>query len=186
MPRRSHTDQPRHALRARGRAARGVAMVEVLVSMLLISLWMLSSAGLQLGAIKIQKSADSRLTAVALVGELAERMEANNRGARTGDYLLATTSDATETSSNCAVAVCQPSDIAAYDLAQWTARAAASLKSAQFGVADATPTGGIRTYTITVSWQEPRGRQTYTDSASAPTATETMSYVTTKVIHDVL
>ncbi len=172
-------------MRKRVCAPHGFAMIEVLVSMLLIALWMLSSASLQVGAIKIQKSADSRLTAVSLVGELAERMEANRRGASTGDYLLATTSVATETISNCAAASCQPSDIAAYDLAQWTARAAASLKTAQFGVADATPLGGIRTYTISVSWQEPRGRQNYGDSAAASAATETMSYLTTKVIHDV-
>ena len=158
-------------------------MLEVLVGMLVLALWMLSSAGLQMGALKFQKSAESRLTAVALVSELGERMEANYLGARSGDYALVATDAATVANTDCAALTCQPNALAAFDLAQWTTRAASTLRLNEVSVVDATPAGGITTYTISISWEEQRGRQTY--AAGATPTTETMSYVTTKVVRNV-
>jgi type IV pilus modification protein PilV len=165
--------------------SRGVAMIEVLIGMLLIALWMLSSAGLQLGALKFQKAAESRLTAVALASELGERMEANYAGAQAGNYVLDETAAATTAATDCTTATCAPGALAAFDLAQWTTRAVSALKLSQVSIVDATPAGGVTTYTISISWNEPRGRQTYADAASAPPSTETMSYVTTKVVRNV-
>ena len=174
---RSPSGQPRQV--------RGVAMLEVLVGMLVLALWMLSSAGLQMGALKFQKSAESRLTAVALVSELGERMEANYLGARSGDYALVATDAATVAITDCSAVTCLPNALAAFDLAQWTTRAVSTLKLTEVSVVDATPAGGITTYTISISWEGPRGRQTYADAASARPNTETMSYVTTKVVRNV-
>lgn len=171
--------------RTQPRQVRGVVMLEVLVGMLVLALWMLSSAGLQMGALKFQKSAESRLTAVALVSELGERMEANYLGARGGDYALVATDAATVANTDCSAVTCQPNALAAFDLAQWTTRAASTLKLTEVSVVDATPAGGITTYTISVSWEESRGRQAYADAASAMPTTETMSYVTTKVVRSV-
>jgi type IV pilus assembly protein PilV len=160
-------------------------MIEVLIGMLLIALWMLSSAGLQVGALKFQKSAESRLTAIALASELGERMEANYAGARAGSYALAATDAATAAGADCTTTSCAPDALAAFDLAQWTTRAVSALKLTQVSIVDATPAGGVTTYTISISWDEQRGRQTYADAASAPPKTETMSYVTTKVVRNV-
>ena len=171
---------------SQSRQVRGLAMLEVLIGMLVLALWMLSSAGLQMGALKFQKSAESRLTAVALVSELGELMEANYLGARSGNYALAATNAATAAYTDCSAVTCQPNALAAFDLAQWTTRAVSTLKLTEVSVVDATPAGGITTYTISISWEESRGRQTYADAAaSAMPTTETMSYVTTKVVRNV-
>jgi type IV pilus assembly protein PilV len=168
----------------RRRGERGMAMMEVLISMLLIAGWMLSNAGLQMGALKFQKSAESRLRAISLFTELAERMEANVRGARAGDYALAATSTATTSTSNCATSTCQPTQLATYDLAQWTARAASTVKITAMSVEDVTPAGGITTYRISLSWEEPRGRQRYASAGDGQAATEVMSYFTTKAVRN--
>ena len=56
------------ALRCRGqRDQRGVALIEALIGMLLIALWMLSSAGLQVSSLKFQKGAGNRFQAVVLL-----------------------------------------------------------------------------------------------------------------------
>ena len=165
-------------------SARGMAMLEVLFGMLLIALWMLASAGLQLGALKFQKSAEFRLTAVTLASELGERMEANYLGARDGRYALATTGAVTSTGSDCAAVTCQPAALAVFDLNQWTTRVVSALKQSEVSVVVGA-TGGITTYTISVSWEEPRGRQTYDDAGNSAPRTETMSYVTTKVVRNV-
>ena len=163
------------------RTARGIAMIEVLIAMLLISLWLLSSAGLQASSLKFQKAAESRVTAVTMAGELSERMEANATGARAGAYLLESTATATTAATNCTTSACTPAALADYDLAQWTERLTQRLILREADVAVAT-TAGLTTYTITIAWDEPRGRQTYANTSGSKT--ETMTFTTTKVIRN--
>jgi type IV pilus assembly protein PilV len=168
--------------RARGQG--GVALIEVVIAMLIIAFWMLSNAGLQLGALKFQKSAESRLRAITLVSEIAERMEANPRGAQAGHYELGATSSASSASSNCAALSCSPQQLADFDLAQWTAQATAALKLEEMKIDSVAAAGGSTTYQISLSWNEPRGRQRYASSMGTGT-TETMTYVATKVVRNV-
>lgn len=173
-------NQPLDRIRSGRAAAQGVAMIEVLIGMLVIALWLLSSAGLQASSLKFQKGAQSRLTALALAVELSERMEANAAGARSGDYEVSITDTATTTTNDCETSACSPTALANYDLAQWTTRLTQSmiLKAATV----ATVSGAsVTTYTITIAWDEPRGRQTYADKTSK---TERMSFTTTKVIRN--
>jgi type IV pilus assembly protein PilV len=154
-------------------------MIEALISMFLIAMWMLSSAGLHFGILKYQKSSEYRLVAISLASELAERMEANLDGAVAGHYTLLPTSSAVPAGSDCADVDCSPSLIAAYDLSQWSGRASTALVLEAISVTDVTPAGGLRTYNIAISWKEPRGRR-----GSASGSTEAMSYVTTKVVRN--
>ena len=154
----------------------GIAMIEVLVSMLIIAMWLLASAGMQVGMFKLQKSADYRLKAIALATELGERMEANGVEAKAGSYGLA--ADATVTAPNdCAQVACSKADLAKYDLKQWSDRVSSVLIVDTVTVTlDTTATQP--TYSITISWKEPRGRQNY----SATGTTETATYTTIKVL----
>lgn len=158
----------------------GVAMIEVLIGMLMIALWLLSTAGLQASSLKFQKGAESRLAAVALATELAERMEANATAARSGDYAIAITDTATTTANKCSTTACTPAALANYDLAQWTTQLTQSLILKEATVATVAG-AAVTTYTITIAWDEPRGRQTYADTNSK---TERMSFTTTKVIRN--
>ena len=154
----------------------GIAMIEVLVSMLIIAMWLLSSAGMQAGMFKLQKSADYRLKAIALATELGERMEANSAAAKAGSYALA--ADAAVTApSNCAQVACSPANLARYDLKQWSDRVSSALIVDAVTVTQDT-TAAQPTYNISISWKEPRGKQTY----SATGSTETATYTTVKVL----
>ena len=154
----------------------GIAMVEVLVSMLIIAMWLLASAGMQVGMFKLQKSADYRLKAIALATELGERMEANGVEAKAGSYALAVGATVAAP-SDCAQVACSPADLAKYDLKQWSDRVSSALIVDTVTVTLDT-TAAQKTYSISISWKEPRGRQTY--SATGPT--ETATYTTIKVL----
>ena len=155
---------------------RGIAMIEVLVSMLIIAMWLLASAGMQVGMFKLHKSADYRLKAIALATELGERMEANGVEAKAGSYALAAGATVTAP-SDCAQVACSQADLAKYDLKQWSDRVSSAMIVDTVTVTlDAT--AAQKTYSIRISWKEPRGRQTY----SATGATETATYTTIKVL----
>ena len=151
-------------------------MIEVLVSMLIIAMWLLASAGMQVGMFKLHKSADYRLKAIALATELGERMEANGVEAQAGSYALE--ADATVTApSDCAQVACSPANLAKYDLKQWSDRVSSAMIVDTVTVTHDT-TAAQPTYSIRISWKEPRGRQTY----SATGSTETATYTTIKVL----
>ena len=155
---------------------RGIAMIEVLVSMLIIAMWLLASAGMQVGMFKLHKSADYRLKAIALATELGERMEANiDKVAPHGRYALAAGATVTAP-SDCAQVACSKADLAKYDLKQWSDRVSSALIVDTVTVTQ--DTAAPLTYSISISWKEPRGRQTY----SATGATETATYTTIKVL----
>ena len=169
------------ALRCRGqRDQRGVALIEALIAMLLIALWMLSSAGLQVSSLKFQKGAGNRFQAVVLAAELGESIEANNVGAKAGNYALDPVSAPVSASTDCAASYCTPLQLSSFDLAQWTTRIAAALPMKEVSVVAGTSASGLVTYTIRISWVEPRGRQTYSSTGS----TETLSFVLTKVVRN--
>lgn len=162
------------------RPQRGVAMVEALIAMLLIALWLLSSAGLQAGTFKYQQSAGHRFVAVSLAGELGEAIEANAAAARTGAYAMATRSTAVTAVADCSAVFCTPAQLAQFNLAQWSERVVQTLPLRDMTVASAAGAGGLVTYTITLRWDESRGRQAYATDSDV----ETLSVVMNKVVRD--
>ena len=160
----------------RRRPCRGVSLIEVIVLLLVVALWLLSTAGLVANSLKIQTSAGARMAAIAAATELGEMMEANLPGARAGGYIASITTTPTSAATDCAANFCPALQLAAYDLSQWTTRlvGALPLQSAVVAVASGT---ALTTYTITINWTEPRGRQAYGDAGTTETATFTMTKV---------
>ncbi len=147
--------QPR--IRSQVRAMqRGFSMIEVLVTLLIISLALLGTAGLQAYSMRLSQSSQFRAQAVFLVADLAERMEANREQAVAGTYALATSGAANALSSACRVAVCTATALADYDLSQWQNAIAATLPQSTWTVVQ-TVAGNPTTYTITVSWMDRQG-----------------------------
>jgi len=149
-------------------------MVETLIAMVLIAIWVLAVAGLQVGAIKLQKGAANRAVAVALASDLGERIDANVPAANAGAYALAATTAAISSGPDCAAAACSATDLAGYDLAQWTGLVAAALPMQQVSVVSAKGTGGLVSYTINIRWNEARGRQKYATSGTAEVLSHTL------------
>lgn len=145
--------------------ARGFSMIEVLVTLLIISLALLGTAGLQAYAMRLTQGGQFRTQAVFLVADLVERMEANRTGAVAGAYEVTSTTgtdflaDSNAPSTACATAPCIDTALAAYDLSQWQHALAATLPQSSWSVVR-TVAGNPSTYTITASWVDRRSDTT--------------------------
>ncbi len=155
-------------------AQQGFSMVEVLVTLLIISLALLGTAGLQAYSMRLNQGGQFRSLAVFLAADLAERMESNKTSAVAGDYVLALTTGADylagagAPSTACVTAACNPSALAAFDLSQWQSAAAATLPQSSWSVTQ-TGAGNPSTYTITISWVD---RRSDTSHAAANAASQ--------------
>jgi len=141
------------------RAQAGFSLIEILVTLAIMSLALLGTAGLQAYSMKLNQGGQFRTQAVFLAADLAERIEANKVGAVAGSYVLATSSVADPLSTACNVAACGAVALATYDLSQWQNAVAAALPQASWAVAQ-TVAGNPSTYTITISWVDRQGDAT--------------------------
>ena len=121
---------------------RGFSMIEILVTLVIIAIALLGTAGLQAQAIKTSKGSEFRNQAIFLSADIVERMEANKTEAVAGTVGVASTA--------CDAGICAGAALTAYDLANWQA-AVAALPSGQGSITLTTP-GNPATYTILVSW----------------------------------
>jgi type IV pilus assembly protein PilV len=134
-------------------------MIEVLVTLLIMSLALLGTAGLQAYSMRLNQGGQFRTQAVFLVADLAERMEANKVG--DGDYSVLNTTgsefltNSTTPSTACHTSACNATELAVYDLWQWQQAVAAALPQSSWAVTQ-TASGNSLTYTITVSWVDRR------------------------------
>ncbi len=134
----------------------GFSMIEVLVTLLIISLALLGTAGLQAFSMRLNQGGQFRTQAVFMAADLAERIEANKPCAVAGNYVMALSSTANTADNTCSNRQCvTPAELAAYDLSQWERLVAASLPRASWAVAQ-TGSGNPSTYTITIGWVDRR------------------------------
>lgn len=104
--------------------ARGVTLIEVLVTMVITAVGLLGLAGLQVRGLSIQKDAHGRSIATQLALDIADRMR-SNVGAVT-DYAF-TTAYPTGTvtmpvAPDCETTTCSGTQQAQFDLARWLGR----------------------------------------------------------------
>jgi len=172
-----------------GRRNLGFTMLEVLVTLAIVTIWLLATANVQSSSSKLNKAAHFRSEAVFLASEIAERMEANSRAAVTGSYAC-TGCEANTTSTACVNASCSDAGLATFDLNEWGARVAATLPGATATIewactAGCTPTvppsSSYGSYTITVGWTD-RADRSYKPVSDSSATTESQQYVATKVV----
>jgi type IV pilus assembly protein PilV len=158
-------------------AQRGFTMLEILVTLFLLTMWLLASAGVQSASLQFNKAAQFRTQAVYFATDLAERMQANKTGATAGNYSYS--GPASSTPTDCTTAICSPAALAAFDLDEWSGRVTAALPS---GTVSVTPdaVGNPVTYTIVITWVDRRTDRTYSTTGS----TESFTYTATKTIFD--
>lgn len=126
----------------------GFSMIEVLVTMLIISLALLGASGMQAYSMRLNHGAQFRTQAVFLAADLAERMEANRATAVAGGYSIPLPTADTD----CSTVYCSGDNLAASDLFKWSSAVAAALPQGQAAAPVQTVTGNPSTYTITISW----------------------------------
>lgn len=151
---------------------RGFSMIEVLVTLLIISLALLGTAGLQAYSMRLNQGGQFRSLAVFLAADLAERMEANKPGAGNGAYVVPSTTgtaflaSAVAASTACATAACNDAALATYDLSQWQNAIATSLPQSSWSVVQ-TVAGNPSSYTIIINWVDRRADTTNAASDAA-------------------
>jgi len=150
-----------HSLGFRATRQSGFSLFEVLITIVLLSVGLLSLARIQATGLMNNQSAYQRSQATVLAYDLADRMRANT--AAVNNYLTSfmTLSAATATGpqSGCiTTGGCTSAQLAQNDLLEWDAALNAALPSAT-GVI--TLTGNI--YTIRVNWDDNRDGVVDTD-----------------------
>ena len=151
----------------------GFSMLEILITLALIAIALLGTAGMQVLAMKSNKGAHFRTQAVFLSSDIAERMEANKLAAMAGAYVVTGTSAVAAAAADCSQAACSSTNLASYDINQWETAIAGLLPQASWSVTQ-TGTGDPSTYNIVISW---------TDRSSDKTSHgETFSYTATRTI----
>jgi type IV pilus assembly protein PilV len=127
---------------------KGFSMLEVLVTILVLSLGLLGMAALVTTGMRSNNVAQFRSIATQQTLDIADRMRANLAGVRAGDYdALATGIPA---SNDCAAAECTAAQMAAFDHARWNTANSNSLPGGQ-GTVTGTLVGG---FTIALMWTE--------------------------------
>ncbi|WP_374585248.1 type IV pilus modification protein PilV [Ideonella dechloratans] len=139
------------------RGQRGVALIEVLVAILVVSLGMLAMAGLLSTSTRFGKTSEFRSVATLLANDLADRMRANfDPNAKSGQYYVdepATLALGIPAAVTCAdPSKCSPQEQAAVDLAEWQATLFKALPNGTGYVT--TRDGNYTLFDVWVIWRE--------------------------------
>lgn len=110
-------------MRTPHRQQRGFSLMEVLITLFVFAIGILTVAGLQIVAKKSNFDAVQRTTASMLANDILERMRANlaNNGGFLDLYLVENLGEDefAEPAADCTAAVCTPAQIAAWDMWEW-------------------------------------------------------------------
>lgn len=97
----------------------GFAMLEVLISILVIAFGLLGLAGLQGTSIRNNHGAYLRSQATLYAYDIADRIRANRVGFDNGNYNLGTAADTAACHPSSSPTGCTPAEMAGYDLSTW-------------------------------------------------------------------
>lgn len=164
---------------------KGVSLLEVLISVLVLSVGLLGLGGLQLYALKGSNDAHFRTVASFLAADLGDRMRINPEGVAMAGYEISTA----ESTSLCATSIkqcrgatlCSAPELAAFDLYQIVcgvkngSYASLGMKNLLPAATLSVNCGGVSCdsdlqHIITLSWQE-------TDNQDADNETQTRTLV---------
>lgn len=131
----------------------GFSMIEVLVSVVVLSIGLLGVASLQTLGQQFNYRAYLRTQATFLAYDMMDRMRANRDTAMTGGYAL-DAGDKPKMTTDCNKQNCDPSSLASYDLAIWSNLVENNLPEPTRSIVW---NSGAGEYKITFDWAEERG-----------------------------
>ena len=146
----------------------GFSLIEVLVTMVILSFGMLGVAGLLVGGVSNAASSEAMAKATQLAGEMADRMRANPVVAlsATSEYLTPTDAGGPLNVGWTSIPPAASStSIAKLDLRAWLLSVQSQLPSGQGKITNAVGGGG-RTVTIAVRWSNCLGTLSDTEKTS--------------------
>lgn len=168
---------PTPYLQPRRSRSGGFTLIEVLVSLVILSIGLLGTAKLMLFSSRANDSAYLRSQATELAYAILDNMRANKQGAVAGSYTTTAAAAAAAPGFVChGGATCTPAQLALYDIYQWKLRLDAAgggaMPSGQ-GAVTTTPAGAQTSVLITVSWDDTVAQS----SLGAPAGANTQSIV---------
>ncbi len=125
----------------------GSSLIEVLVTIVIISVGLLGMANVQLAAMALNQNAYQRLQAVNLAHEIADSLFVNSTQAVAGDYTLLLNGNGNAPAGS----------VAAEDITHWIAQASRKLPSGRVVISSPQVMGiaaNVKVYTITICWLE--------------------------------
>ncbi len=130
--------------------ATGFTLIEVLISLLILSGGLLGLAALQITSLHYNQSAYQRSQASFLISDLAERMRCNPQAAL--DYLNLSFASAGAQPECLTVSGCSPEALAEHDMFEWYQTVQQQLPKARVSLSLAG-----RVYTLTLTWDDLHG-----------------------------
>jgi len=100
------------------RRVKGVGLLEILITIVLLSIGFLAAARMQVEGLRFSQSAYYQSQAYFLASDMINRMRTNSDGVKDGDYNNIATSADSE-NPDCASKPCTPKQIAKQDLYEW-------------------------------------------------------------------
>lgn len=97
----------------------GFTMIEVLVSIVVMTFGLLGIAGLQLTSLKNSRSSTLRSLAIQQAYDITDRMRVNLAGVAAGNYDMSTPGAGTSNSACTTTPGCTPAQMAANDIYEW-------------------------------------------------------------------
>lgn len=163
--------KPRRAAK-RTHPLAGFALLEVLISFVVLAIGMLGIAGLLLTSHKANASSYLRQQAIQSMSNIADRIRANSATAIANGY----TADNLSTGLipampvDCSTSTCSPTQLAAYDLWYWLATDLKPLPDGRGKIITTAPSGSSTNtkITITVQWNDAPAQKLLNKSGIPP------------------
>lgn len=131
---------------------RGVTLIEVLVTVIVLAIGLLGLAGLQMNSLRFTYSAYQNSQATIMTNDILDRMRANRMAAESGNYDIAIGTMPGAVSCTGAGANCSITNMAAADLFEWKQSLNAVLPAGDGSIAQ---NGNL--FIITIQWDDSRG-----------------------------
>ena len=143
---------------------RGVGLIEVLVSVLVLGVGALGVASMQLTGLKFNAGSQGRTQAIFLATDMMDRMRANRSLALDSDEYeiedLSSVADVTAPGVDCYSENCTPIQLAEFDRFYFLQQVDNLVPFGQGQITfDTSATTGDRFYNITIQWRDVAGRQ---------------------------
>ena len=130
---------------------KGFTLIEVMVSIVLLTISMLGLAALQSSSIKFDHQAYLRSKSVILANDMIDRMRSNLSAATSGHYTVSPTPTSYTIDCSLLASTCSPEDLATYGLVKWNHLNSASLPSGRGQISSTS----VATFIVSVYWIEP-------------------------------
>ncbi len=135
----------------------GIALIETLVALLVLSFGLLALAGSQLKVLADSTGASNRNIASQLASDIADRIRLNPPASGAANAYLASdwqaASDAEAPDADCEAVHCSPAQIAAYDLWAWQQSVDLALPQSEWTIRSRKDAGGL--LFVRLAWAEP-------------------------------